>query len=152
MNNGVRPGLNCFRLSQASYGLPMLAKPMMAKPMLAKPTLFNMAAFPQMGMATVDMQKLKQLRKMTGSPLGQCKSVLAETDNDIEKSKELLRKRGLADAEKRSSRSATQGLIGLHEDASASSVTMVQFACETDFVAKTDRFKDALKAIVKTFS
>ena len=65
MNNGVRPGLNCFRLSQASYGLPMLAKPMMAKP-----TLFNMAAFPQMGMATVDMQKLKQLRKMTGSPLG----------------------------------------------------------------------------------
>ena len=87
---------------------------------------------------------------MTGSPLNQCKTVLAETENDIEKSKELLRKRGLADAEKRSSRSATQGLIGLHDDSDNCKATMVQFACETDFVAKTDRFKDALNAIVHT--
>lgn len=98
--------------------------------------------------AQVDMAKLKQLRAATGSPLGHCKTALSETDNDIEKSKEWLRKKGLAEAAKRSDRSATQGLIGLQEGSEF--VTMVQFSCETDFVAKTDRFQDGLKAIVDT--
>jgi elongation factor Ts len=59
------------------------------------------------------------------------------------KSKEMLRKRGLADAEKRADRLSTQGLIGLEVD--GNHVTMVQLSCETDFVAKTDRFKDGLE-------
>ena len=56
---------------------------------------------------------VKKLRDETGSPLKDCLKVLTETNGDIAKSKELLRKRGLADAEKRADRLSTQGLIGL---------------------------------------
>jgi len=85
---------------------------------------------------------------MTGSPLKDCLKVLTETAGDIPKSKDLLRKRGLADAEKRSDRLATEGLVGLTvED---QKITMVQFSCETDFVAKTDRFRDGLDAIMQS--
>ena len=91
---------------------------------------------------------VKELRNITGSPLKDCLSVLAETSGDIQASKDLLRKKGLAFAEKRADRDATEGLVGIMED--ESSVTMVQFACETDFVAKTDRFRDALSTILKT--
>jgi elongation factor Ts len=62
---------------------------------------------------------------MTGSPLKDCLKVLSETDGDLEKSKELLRKRGLADAEKRADRLATEGLIGLKIDHEQSRVTLV---------------------------
>ena len=87
---------------------------------------------------------------MTGSPLKDCMSVLTETSGDLEASKDLLRKKGLAFAEKRADRDASQGLIGVLDDVENNTVTMVQFSCETDFVAKTDRFKDALQAILKT--
>lgn len=85
---------------------------------------------------------------MTGSPLGDCVKALTESTGDFEKAKEFLRKKGLAYAEKRADRMATQGLIGLISD--ASSVSMIQFSCETDFVAKTDRFRDGLGAILDT--
>eukprot|EP00352_Strombidinopsis_acuminata_P000160 CAMPEP_0176341940 /NCGR_PEP_ID=MMETSP0126-20121128/2778_1 /TAXON_ID=141414 ORGANISM="Strombidinopsis acuminatum, Strain SPMC142" /NCGR_SAMPLE_ID=MMETSP0126 /ASSEMBLY_ACC=CAM_ASM_000229 /LENGTH=105 /DNA_ID=CAMNT_0017687055 /DNA_START=148 /DNA_END=465 /DNA_ORIENTATION=+ len=78
--------------------------------------------------------------------------VLNETDGDITKSKELLRKRGLADAEKRSDRVAAQGLIALalDEQDDKKRVTMIQLACETDFVAKTDKFQEGLTGILNT--
>ena len=85
---------------------------------------------------------------MTGSPLKDCMSVLTETEGDLQASKDLLRKKGLAFAEKRADRDATEGLIGIEEG--EDTVTMVQFSCETDFVAKTDRFRDALAVILKT--
>jgi len=91
---------------------------------------------------------VKKLRDMTGSPLKDCMKVLAEADGDMEKSKELLRKRGLAAAEKRSDRLATEGLIGLKADEEGNTVTMVQVACETDFVARTDRFREGLDAVL----
>lgn len=91
---------------------------------------------------------VKELRNMTGSPLKDCMAVLNETQGDLQASKDLLRKKGLAFAEKRADRDATEGLIGVLE--SDNEVTMVQFSCETDFVAKTDRFRDALKTILKT--
>ena len=91
---------------------------------------------------------VKELREMTGSPLKDCMSVLVETSGDLQASKDLLRKKGLAFAEKRADRDATEGLIGIMEGDSG--VTMVQFSCETDFVAKTDKFRDALKSILKT--
>ena len=92
---------------------------------------------------------VKQLRNMTGSPLKDCMSVLTQTEGDLDASKDLLRKKGLAFAEKRADRDATEGLIGIVEGQN-NELTMVQFACETDFVAKTDRFRDALGAILKT--
>ena len=91
---------------------------------------------------------VKQLRGMTGSPLRDCMKVLAETDGDFDKSKELLRKRGLAAAEKRSDRLATEGLIGLNLDEANNTVTMIQLACETDFVARTERFREGVTAIM----
>lgn len=91
---------------------------------------------------------VKELRNMTGSPLKDCLSVLTETEGDLPASKDLLRKKGLAFAEKRADRDATEGLIGIEEN--DNTLTMVQFSCETDFVAKTDRFRDALQAILKT--
>jgi len=66
---------------------------------------------------------VKKLREMTGSPLMDCMKALTESTGDFEKSKEFLRKRGLAYAEKRADKLATQGLIGLHSD--GQSVTMV---------------------------
>ena len=65
---------------------------------------------------------------------------LQETAGDIEASKEYLRKRGLADAAKRGDRLAPQGLVGVIKDVNAARITMIQLACETDFVAKTERF------------
>ena len=75
-------------------------------------------------------------------------AVLTETEGDLQASKDLLRKKGLAFAEKRADRDATEGLIGIKED--GNTVTMIQFSCETDFVAKTDRFRDALQGILST--
>jgi elongation factor Ts len=57
--------------------------------------------------------EVKKLRDMTGSPLGDCVKALAESTGDFDKAKEFLRKKGLAYAEKRADRLATQGLIGL---------------------------------------
>ena len=91
---------------------------------------------------------IKQLRGMTGSPLKDCMKVLAETDGDFDRSKELLRKRGLAAAEKRSDRLATEGLIGLNMDEANNTVTMIQLACETDFVARTEKFREGVSAIM----
>ena len=62
---------------------------------------------------------------MTGSPLKDCMSVLTETSGDLEASKDLLRKKGLAFAEKRADRDASQGLIGVLDDAENNTVTMV---------------------------
>ena len=126
---------------------PQLALAMPAarsSPMLLAATPVRLFAFkPSAGL-------VKQLREMTGSPLKDCMAVLTQTEGDLEASKDLLRKKGLAFADKRADRDATQGLVGIVEDPEKNSITMVQFSCETDFVAKTDRFRDALSAILKT--
>lgn len=83
---------------------------------------------------------VKQLRALTGSPLKDCMAALVETDGDVEASKEYLRKKGLAQAEKKMDRVAAEGLIAVKEDKDNQKVTMVQIACETDFVAKTEQF------------
>ena len=67
-------------------------------------------------------------------------AALVETDGDVEASKEYLRKKGLAQAEKKMDRVAAEGLIAVKEDKDNQKVTMVQIACETDFVAKTEQF------------
>lgn len=90
------------------------------------------------GMATVSSKLVKTLRELTGSPLKDCMKVLEETEGDVEKAKDLLRKRGLVDAEKRSGRQTAEGLIGLKFDKAASKATMIEIHCETDFVARTN--------------
>jgi elongation factor Ts len=81
---------------------------------------------------------VKDLRNLTGSPLKDCMKALEETEGDIEKAKDLLRKKGLADASKRTGRATTEGLIGVRLDKANNTLSMVEMHCETDFVAKTD--------------
>jgi translation elongation factor Ts len=103
------------------------------------------------GAAQIPAKLVKDLRALTGSPLKDCMKVLGETNGDIEKAKELLRQRGLADAEKRTGRATAEGYIGLKIDNSARLVTMVEMTCETDFVAKTDKFIQGVETVLDTF-
>jgi len=93
---------------------------------------------------------VKDLRALTGSPLKDCMKVLEETKGDIEKAKDLLRKRGLADAEKRTGRATSEGFVGMRIDRTNKLVTFIEMTCETDFVAKTDKFQQGVQAVLDT--
>ena len=78
-------------------------------------TFLNTVSFRNFA-TTITPKMIKDLRTMTGSPLKDCMKVLEETEGDLEKAKDLLRKRGLADAAKRSGRDTAEGLVGLNYD------------------------------------
>jgi elongation factor Ts len=82
-----------------------------------------------------------ELRARTGAGMMDCKKALEETKGDMEKAVELLRARGAAKAEKRAGRSTREGFIGnyIHHDGKIA--VLVELNCETDFVARTDDFK-----------
>ena len=84
------------------------------------------------------LEKVKQLRKITGVGYKDCKNAIDETQGDIEKSVELLRKKGIAKASKRMSRVATEGLICIYEQ--DNQFSMIEINSETDFVAKNNQF------------
>ena len=94
----------------------------------------------------VSAQTIKELREKTGAGMMDCKKVLVETDGDIDKAIDLLREKGLASAEKKSSRIASEGLVGSYIHSGRIGV-LVEVNSETDFVAKTDEFKDFVKDI-----
>ena len=84
------------------------------------------------------LEKVKQLRKITGVGYKDCKNAIDETQGDIEKSIELLRKKGIAKASKRMSRVAAEGLICIYEQ--DNQFSMIEINSETDFVAKNNQF------------
>jgi len=84
------------------------------------------------------LEKVKQLRKITGVGYKDCKNAIDETHGDIEKSVELLRKKGIAKASKRMSRVAAEGLICIYEQ--DNQFSMIEINSETDFVAKNNQF------------
>ena len=84
------------------------------------------------------LEKVKQLRKITGVGYKDCKNAIDETQGDIEKSVELLRKKGIAKASKRMSRVAAEGLICIYEQ--DNKFSMIEINSETDFVAKNNQF------------
>ena len=84
------------------------------------------------------LEKVKQLRKITGVGYKDCKNAIDETQGDIEKSVELLRKKGIAKASKKMSRVATEGLICIYEQ--DNQFSMIEINSETDFVAKNNQF------------
>ncbi|CDW84465.1 elongation factor ts [Stylonychia lemnae] len=98
----------------------------------------------------VSPKLVKQLRELTGSPLKDCMKTLDETKGDIEQAKELLRKRGLADADKKVGRATAEGYVGMRLDRQSRLLTMVELHCETDFVAKTEKFKEGLDRVIET--
>jgi elongation factor Ts len=87
---------------------------------------------------------VKQLRDKTGAGMMECKKALSETSGDLEKAIEALRKSGIAKAEKRADRAASQGRVDSYIHDGRLGV-LVEVNCETDFVARTDDFKGLCK-------
>jgi elongation factor Ts len=98
-------------------------------------------------MAEVSAQLVKELREKTGAGMMDCKKVLAEAGGDFAKAEELLRKKGLAAAAKKSSRAATEGAVASYIHMGGKIGVLVEVNCETDFVARTDGFQSLVKDI-----
>ena len=97
-------------------------------------------------MMSISAEMVKDLREKTGAGLMDCKRALTESGADIEKAIDYLRQKGLASAAKKASRSATEGLVGSYIHMNKLGV-MVEINCETDFVARTDDFRELVKDI-----
>ena len=91
-------------------------------------------------MANISAQLVKELREMTGAKMMDCKKALVETDGDIEKAVEFLREKGLADAAKKSGRVAAEGIVKTYITEDKKSGAVLEFNCETDFVAINEEF------------
>ncbi|NOU22851.1 MAG: elongation factor Ts [Methyloglobulus sp.] len=89
---------------------------------------------------TISATMVKELRERTGSGMMECKKALVETHGDMELAIENMRKAGLAKADKKSGRTAAEGIIGVKVSDDGKTVVMVDVNCETDFVAKADDF------------
>ena len=99
---------------------------------------------------SISASDVKKLRDMTGAGMMDAKKALSECNSDFNKAVKFLREKGLADSKKRSGKEANQGTIGdyIHyqQDRAVAGV-LVELACETDFVAKSDEFIDVSKQI-----
>lgn len=95
-------------------------------------------------MAEVSIDDIRKLRSMTGVGMTDAKQALIEAGGDFDKALEQMRERGLAKAGKRAGNAATAGLIGSYSHDGRIGV-LVEVNCETDFVAKTDEFKELVK-------
>jgi len=91
-------------------------------------------------MATISAGLVKQLREKTGAGMMDCKEALTNSDGDMEKATDFLRKKGLATAVKRAGRSTSEGTIQAYIHLNGKLATMVEVNCETDFVAKNEAF------------
>jgi elongation factor Ts len=90
---------------------------------------------------------VKQLRDLTGTGMMECKAALQEAGGNIDEAVTILRKRGLAQASKKSGRSTGEGLIGSYIHAGGKIGVLVELNCESDFVARTEDFQTLLKEI-----
>ncbi len=90
---------------------------------------------------------VKELREKSGAGIMECKQALKENEGDVEGAITFLRKKGLAKADKKGGREASEGAIGTYIHAGAKVGVMVKLHCETDFVANTPDFKDLIKDI-----
>src|SRR6516162_3881339 len=93
-------------------------------------------------MAEITAQLVKDLRERTGAGMMECKKALQATNGDIGEAEVYLRKQGIASAGKKASRATKQGLIGTYIHAGGQLGVMVEVNCESDFVARTDDFKE----------
>lgn len=96
-------------------------------------------------MTEISAVMVKQLREKTGAGIMDCKEALSESDSDTDKAIDFLRKKGLATAQKRAGRGTSEGLIHAYIHTGGKIGVLVEMNCETDFVAKTDDFKEFTK-------
>ena len=103
-------------------------------------------------MAEITVAQIGKLRQQTGAGLMDCKKALTETEGDMEAAIEWLRKKGAATAEKKSTRTTSEGVIALNLSDDGKKGTLVEINCETDFVAKNDKFKEFCNEIATAYS
>jgi elongation factor Ts len=93
-------------------------------------------------MAGISAKEVKELRDRTGAGMMDSKAALQEADGDMDKAVEILRVKGQAHAAKRGERSASEGVVASYVHATGKIGALVEVNCETDFVARTDEFKE----------
>ena len=98
-------------------------------------------------MAAISAKMVQDLRAKTGAGIMDCKRALTETEGDIEKAVEALRKKGLASAAKKAGRTTSEGLVASYIHAGGRIGVLVEVNCETDFVARTEQFQQLVKDI-----
>ena len=98
-------------------------------------------------MGNITAKLVKDLRDKTGAGMMDCKKALNETDGDLDKALEWLRKKGIASAEKKSGRVAAEGSIGSYIHTGSRVGVLLELNCETDFVARGDIFQSLLKDV-----
>ncbi len=95
----------------------------------------------------VTAQMVKELRERSGAGMMDCKAALNESKGDMEAAVDLLRKKGLAAADKKAARVAAEGAVGSYIHAGGKLGVLVEVNCETDFVARTEQFQELVKDI-----
>src|SRR6201986_837247 len=95
----------------------------------------------------IDAKLVKELRERSGAPMGDCLKALQESKGDMEQAFVVLRKRGMASAQKKASRSTNEGAVGTYIHAGGKIGVLVELNCESDFVARTEDFQELLKDI-----
>src|SRR5450432_3626873 len=96
-------------------------------------------------MAEISAQLVKQLRDRTGAGMMECKAALNDASGNLDEAEVVLRKKGIASASKKSSRSTKQGVISSYIHPGAQLGVLIEVNCESDFVARTDDFQELVK-------
>lgn len=97
--------------------------------------------------ANISAAQVKELRECSGAPMMDCKNALTESKGDIEQALVWLRKKGIATAAKKAARVTSEGSVASYIHAGGKIGVLVEVNCESDFVARTDDFKDLIKDI-----
>ena len=97
----------------------------------------------------ITAEMVKKLRDMTGAGMMDCKKALEEADGDFEKAVEILRKKGAAKAAKKAGRATREGIITSYIHFNGRIGVLLELNCETDFVARTDEFKELAYNLAK---
>ncbi len=98
-------------------------------------------------MAEITAAKVKELRERTGAGMMDCKNALVSANGDMDKAVDILREKGLAAAAKKAGRVTAEGLVDAYIHAGGKIGVLVEVNCETDFVAKTEEFKNLVRDI-----
>jgi elongation factor Ts len=95
----------------------------------------------------IDAKQVKELRDKSGAPMGDCLKALQEAKGEMEAAFVVLRKRGMASAAKKASRTTNEGAVGTYIHAGGKIGVLIELNCESDFVARTDDFQELLRDI-----
>jgi len=98
-------------------------------------------------MAQITAELVKTLREKTNVGMMECKSALTEADGDLEKAETILRKKGIAKADKKADRQTKEGIIASYIHLAGRVGVLIEVNCETDFVAKNESFRDFVKDV-----